>query len=89
MKRSQIYLPVEQWRLLSALSHQLHQSVSELIRQALDRVYKRNDRLDFEKALDQIAGLWRDRKDLPPTQTYIRTLRRDTRLTRLRRRPHA
>jgi len=30
-----------------------------------------------------IVGLWKDRTDLPDTETYIRTLRRGTRLERL------
>lgn len=83
MRRSQIYLSTEQWRLLSALSRQMHKSVSELIRQALDRVYKRDESLDFENALQQMAGLWQGRKDLPPTRAYIRRLRRGARLKRL------
>ena len=88
MKRSQIYLPIEQWRRLSVLSHQLHESVSELIRRALDRIYN-EEPLDFDNALQRAAGLWRRRKDMMGTQTYIRSLRRDTRLKRTQRRAHA
>ncbi len=83
MKRSQIYLPAEQWRRLSALSHQAHKSVSELIRQALNQVYSQEKDMDFEKALHGIMGLWSDRKDMPATATHIRSLRKDTRLARL------
>jgi len=79
MKRSQIYLPVEQWRLLSVLSDQMHESISELIRRSIDRTYKRHRDVDFEAALDGVFGIWADRKDLPPTQEYIRELRKDRR----------
>ena len=79
MKRSQIYLPMEQWRFLGILSHQMHRSISELIRQALDRVYKPDARLDFKKSLSGVAGLW-ERRSLPPTHSYVRRLRRGTRL---------
>ncbi|MBI4668911.1 MAG: CopG family transcriptional regulator [Elusimicrobia bacterium] len=80
MKRSQIYLPAEQWHLLRALSLDFHQSVSELIRKALDRVYKKGRQPNFEEALNQMSGLWKNRRDLPSTQSYVRGLRRGTRL---------
>ncbi|MBI5243143.1 MAG: CopG family transcriptional regulator [Elusimicrobia bacterium] len=89
MKRSQIYLPVEQWRLLSMLSHQAHESISELIRRALERVYQRGKQPGFGQALGRIAGLWKDRRDLPPTSAYVRELRRDSRLSGRRARPNA
>jgi hypothetical protein len=34
-------------------------------------------------AMMAIVGLWRDRTDLPDTETYIRDLRNDSRLERL------
>jgi hypothetical protein len=34
-------------------------------------------------AMMAIVGLWKDRTDLPDTETYIRNLRDDTRLERL------
>lgn len=80
MKRSQIYLPLEQWRLLSILSDQSHESISELIRKSIDSTYKRGKSVDFGKALAASFGIWKDRKDLPSTETYIRRLRRDRRL---------
>jgi hypothetical protein len=83
MKRSQIYLPAEQWRRLDALGHQTRRSVSHLIRQAIDSVYQGKPVDDFDRILEGISGLWRDRKDLPATQTYVRTLRRGNRLKRL------
>lgn len=89
MKRSQIYLPLEQWRLLSALSHEAHESVSELIRRALERVYQRGEQPRFGQALGRIAGLWKDRKDLSSTSAYVRDLRRDCRLSGRRSRPNA
>jgi hypothetical protein len=41
---------------------------------------------EFEErraALMGIVGLWKDRTDLPDTETYIRNLRGGTRLARL------
>ena len=83
MRRTQIYLSTEQWKTLHALSFRTHQSMSGLIRAALDRFYIRGKRRDFGKTLDLISGLWADRKDIPDTDAYIRDLRKDTRLKRL------
>ena len=85
MRRTQIYLSTEQWKTLHAMSFRTHQSLSDLIRAALDRFYIRNKRRNFAQALDSISGLWADRKDLPDTNAYIRMLRKDTRSGRLRR----
>ena len=54
MKRSQIYLPLDQWRLLSVIADQTHQSVSGLIRRAIDKSYRRGEGADFEAALRAI-----------------------------------
>jgi hypothetical protein len=35
------------------------------------------------KAMMAIVGIWKDRTDLPDTETYIRNLRDGTRLERL------
>lgn len=83
MKRSQIYLPVEQWRKLDALGHQTRQSVSHLIRQAIDRSYQDKTIDDFELILNGVSGLWSERNDIQPTGTYLRGLRKGTRLKRL------
>jgi hypothetical protein len=34
-------------------------------------------------AMMAIVGLWKDRTDLPDTETYVRNLRKGTRLARL------
>ena len=82
MKRSQIYLPAEQWRRLGALSHQRERSISELIRQALDKVYSKSGQVDFAAGLHAVAGLWKGHRKLPDTPTLIRRLRRGGRLER-------
>ena len=83
MKRSQIYLPTAQWRRLSALSIQVREPVSELIRQAIDKTYGEGTGLDFGDALRQASGLWKNRKDIPTTREHLRTLRHGSRLCRL------
>ena len=83
MKRTQIYLSNEQWRNLNIAKERMHLSISQLIRQAIDKVYVKKDQLKFEEAVDAITGLWRDRADLPSTDDYIRSLRKDDRIEKL------
>jgi len=74
------------------LSFRTHQSMSELIRSALDRKYLGSRPGDFESAVRAACGIWKDRKDIGDTADYVRKLRKGTRLERLRRlkrKPHA
>ena len=82
MKRTQIYLTSEQWRELSVASEHEKVPVSELIRRAVDQVYKHDGGDDFDQALDAVAGLWKDRTDLASTDEYVRSLRQDNRIER-------
>lgn len=81
MKRSQIYLAEEQWHLLHKLSQKTKRSIAELIREAIDYIYTKK-KVDFKSALMKAYGIWKDRKDLPSTEEYVRQLRKDTRLKR-------
>jgi len=92
MRRTQIYLSTEQWEALHAMSFQTHQSMSDLIRAALDRKYLCAKSSSFEAAVRSAAGIWKDRKDIGDTAAYVRELRKGTRLERLqrlKRKPHA
>ncbi|MBL7073971.1 CopG family transcriptional regulator [candidate division KSB1 bacterium] len=80
MHRTQLYFREEEWRALNILSHQLKVSIAELIRRAIQKVYLRGKKKDFKKALREVAGIWADRSDLPPTEGYIRGLRGGKRL---------
>jgi hypothetical protein len=82
MKRTQIYLTNEQWQELSVLSANERVPVSELIRRAIDQMYKHNGHDDFDQALDAVTGMWKDRTDLGTTEEYVRSLREDDRLER-------
>ncbi|MBI4657028.1 MAG: CopG family transcriptional regulator [Elusimicrobia bacterium] len=85
MKRTQIYLSMEQWKTLHALSFRTHQSISNLIRAAIDRKYLGGRHPDFESGIRAAFGIWKDRKDIGSAAAYIRALRKDTRMERLRR----
>jgi predicted ATPase len=83
MRRTQIYLPEDQWKELRTLSQRQSTPVAALIRRALAQVYPVRHHSRFEHALDDVIGMWRDRSDLGATESYIRALRRDDRLERL------
>ncbi|MGA1870788.1 MAG: hypothetical protein ACMUJM_19815 [bacterium] len=77
MHRTQIYFNEKEWSLLKLLASNKKQSVSELVRTAVNRYYFIDKKVDLSKALDDIAGLWSDR-DIN-TQEHIRSLRKGSR----------
>ncbi len=84
MKRTQLYLDEGIFRTLSDLSREKKTTISDLVRKAIQKVYGKsqspNQRL---RALQSACGIWKNRKDLPPTDEYVRSLRIDTRKKRL------
>lgn len=82
MKRSQVYLLDNQWQKLIALSKQRGQSVAQLIRTAVDKVYTKKTGIDFELALRKGFGIWGKRTDIRDTNDYVRMLRTDKRIDR-------
>jgi Arc/MetJ-type ribon-helix-helix transcriptional regulator len=77
MKRTQIYLPEDIWGKLKLASAKIHTSVSDLIRQALTKVYRSPKSKDeIESNLDETFGLWKNRKDIKSGLLYVRKLRK-------------
>jgi hypothetical protein len=82
MKRTQLYIDDELWNVLRVQARQAGTSVSELVRVAVrDRYANSPERR--RNAMQQWAGIWRDRKDLPDSEAYVRRLRKGKRLGRL------
>jgi hypothetical protein len=79
MVRTQLYLDAHIHRRLRALATRLGRTVSDLVREALERTYGGHGADERATTLNGIAGLWRDRNDLGDTTEYVRRLRRDTR----------
>jgi predicted transcriptional regulator len=86
MVRTQLYLDDSVHERLRRLARKQGRTVSDLVRDALERIYGAAGTERQLKTLDAIAGLWRDRDDLGTTDEYVRRLRRDTRRSRPRRR---
>ncbi len=78
MHRTQIYIDDDLWAILQARATQEHTSVSALIRTAARKNYS-VDYAARAAAMQAFVGLWKDRDDLPDTETYVRELRRGDR----------
>ena len=78
MIRTQLFLDEAMHARLRALARKQGKTVSELVREALTRVF--GPRTVDEQMLNwkAIEGLWRDRKDIGSTREYVRNLRKDT-----------
>jgi hypothetical protein len=65
MVRTQIYLTDRQRAELLIISKALGKKQSELIREAIDRLIDQTCRSRRESILQEAAGIWKDRMDLP------------------------
>jgi len=82
MKRTQLYLHEDVWKALHIRSRQERTTISELVRQAVRDKYGSSP-ANRRQAMRAIVGLWKNRKDLPDAETYVRRLRKGNRLRRL------
>ena len=78
MVRTQLFLDNAMHARLRVLARQQGRTVSELVREALDRAFGGGTVDERLRTLRAVAGLWRDRKDVGTTRAYVRRLRRDT-----------
>lgn len=65
MKRTQIYLTEEEQLALDKLSEQKDTSKSALIREAVDEYLVKHSEEHRKEILERVAGMWKDRDDLP------------------------
>ena len=82
MRRTQLYLDEALWKALQARSRESGRSVSDLVREAARDHYLIPPK-KRAAAMRAIVGIWKDRDDLPSTETYVRRLRRGRRLQRV------
>lgn len=84
MRRTQLYLDDDLWNALHARARRDGTTISDLVRRAARERYLGNLE-ERREAMMAFVGIRKDRKDLPEsTEEYVRSLRRDTRLERLR-----
>lgn len=84
MKRTQLYLEEDLWKLLHIIARQSGTTISDLARTAIREKYSRTS-ASRKDAMEAVIGLWKDRTDLGETAEYVRRLRRDSRLERVTR----
>ncbi len=83
MKRTQLYIEDDVFRVLRRVSREKTVSISELVRRAVKKVYALEKPEHAEDVLREAAGIWKDRKDIQSTEQYVRRTRKDTRKERL------
>jgi plasmid stability protein len=83
VRRTQLYIDDALWQALRIRAQEVRTSVSDLVRQALREKYTAG-RDCRQQAMQALAGIWKDRIDLPDSETYVRALRKGSRLKRLR-----
>jgi hypothetical protein len=82
MRRTQLYLDEEIWSVLHLQARQAGTSVSDLVRQAVRDRYARSPE-NRQRAMQDWVGIWQGRKGVSDSETYVRRLRKGTRLRRL------
>ena len=82
MKRTQLYLHEDIWKVLHIRSRQQGTSISELVRQAVRDRYGSSP-TSRRQAMQALVGMRKDRKDFPDSTTYVRRLRKGKRLRRI------
>ena len=82
MRRTQLYLDNDLWMALHIYARQTGTTVSEVVRQAA-REKLTGQSGGSKDALKAAVGLWADRKDMRRPATYVRSLRKGSRLARV------
>jgi Arc/MetJ family transcription regulator len=84
VRRTQLYLDEDLWTTLRIRSRQEGTTVSELVRQAVRERYLGKS-AERKRAMQAFVGIRKDRPDMADPESYIRELRRGSRLERLSR----
>ncbi len=84
MKRTQLYLDDDLWQALHARARVEGTTISDLVRQAARERYV--GKLDQRKqAMEAFIGIRKNRPEFRDSDAYIRSLRTEDRIERLRR----
>jgi hypothetical protein len=82
MKRTQLYLDEDMARTLETMSRQKGTTISELVRESLRARYMQDRKLDKVAIARSLIGIWKNREDLKDIDSYVRKLRKGSRLKR-------
>lgn len=75
MKRTQLYLEENVWKLLEIRARQAGTTISELVRQAIREKYW-NQPTNRAQILQSAVGIWKHRTDIGDSTEYVRKLRK-------------
>ena len=83
MRRTQLYIEDDLWKALHVEARREKTTISDLVRRAVRERYwvSREKR---REAMTAFVGIWSNREDLADAQQYVRNLRDDDRLDRLK-----
>jgi len=84
MKRTQLYLQEDMWKVLHIRSRQDGTSISELVRNAVREKYGSSP-VGRRESMQALVGLRKGRKNMPDSTVYVRRLRKGKRLARIAR----
>ncbi len=82
MHRTQLYLDEDLHQRLKSLAQKQGRTISDLVREAVARVYAPvgvDERLETLRAVE---GIWRDHEEVGDAHEYVRHMRSDTRRTK-------
>lgn len=79
MIRTQLFLDEGMHSRLRTLARAQGRTVSDLVREAIERIFTPPLADERERTLAAIEGLWSDRKAIGDGAAYVRSLRRSTR----------
>jgi predicted DNA-binding ribbon-helix-helix protein len=83
MRRTQLYIEDDLWKSLHLQARREKTTISDLVRRAVRERYSLS-REKRREAMRAFVGIWSDREDLADAQQYVRNLRNDDRLDRLK-----
>jgi len=83
MRRTQLYLEDDAWKALHVRSKMSGLSISELVRQAIRERYL-SPALQRREAMRALVGIRKDLPEMEDAESYVRALRRGSRLDRLK-----
>jgi hypothetical protein len=73
---TQLFLDESMHLRLRTMARRQGRTVSELVREALERAFGTGSIEELERTRGAAFGIWRDRKDLGSTRAYLRRLRK-------------
>jgi len=83
VRRTQLYLDEDLWKALQIRARAARTTISELVRQAARERYL-SESSARKQAMTDFIAIWKNRPEFNHPENYVRRLRRDGRLKRIR-----